>query len=226
VKLLRVLQQREFNRLGSSRPTPLRARVLFATHRDLSAMVAEGTFRKDLFYRVNVMNVHMPPLRNRLEDIPMLAQLFLRRYSEMYQKPIEGIDPDGLLLLRNYAWPGNVRELENVMQRAIIMAEGEYIRANDLPPAIQDVEVMEEGSDLPGGSFERLLRDYKIRLVNDALLQCNGNKTLAAQSLSISRAYLHRLLRPSGGSVPVEALVVDISDPLFSSALGRGIATG
>jgi DNA-binding NtrC family response regulator len=216
VKLLRVLQQREFSRLGSSRTIPLRARVIFATHRDLSSMVAKGAFRQDLFYRINVMNIHMPSLRERTEDVPMLAQTFLARYSEMYRKPIERVDPDALLLLRNYSWPGNVRELENVIQRAIIMAEDESIRISDLPNAIQDLDVAEEENDLPAGSFERLLRDYKIKLVKDALLQCNGNKTLAAQSLSISRAYLHRLLRPSTGTTPEEAGVLDGSGGQFS----------
>jgi DNA-binding NtrC family response regulator len=201
VKLLRVLQHREFCRLGSSRPIPLRARIVFATHRDLNAMVSEGSFRLDLFYRINVMNIHMPALRSRPEDIPVLAKAFVHRYSGMYAKPMAAIDPDALLLLRSYSWPGNVRELENVIQHAIIMAEDECIGVGDLPPAIQDVEVTAEESDLPGGSFERLLRDFKVKLVRDAVAQCNGNKTLAAQSLGISRAYLHRLIRPSSGSI-------------------------
>jgi DNA-binding NtrC family response regulator len=196
VKLLRVLQQREFSRLGSSRPIPLRARIVLATHRDLGQMVAEGTFRQDLFYRVNVMNIAAPALRDHPQDLPLLAQHFLRLYSEMYRKPIESIEPDALGLMQSYSWPGNVRELENVMQHAIIMADGHAIEATDLPDAIQEQEISDFADDLPDGSFERLLRDYKIRLVTDAIQQCKGNKTLAAQSLSISRAYLHRLIRP------------------------------
>jgi transcriptional regulator with PAS, ATPase and Fis domain len=196
VKLLRVLQQREFCRLGSSRPIPLRARIVLATHRDLGQMVADGLFRQDLFYRVNVMNIAAPALRHHPQDLPSLAQHFLRLYSEMYRKPLEGIEPDALALLQSYSWPGNVRELENVMQRAIIMAEGYVIETTDLPDAIQEQELPDFADELPGGSFERLLRDYKVRVVIDAIEQCKGNKTLAAQSLSISRAYLHRLIRP------------------------------
>ena len=195
VKLLRVLQQREFSRLGSNRCIPLRARVVFATHRDLERMVTEGTFRQDLFYRVNVMNIAAPALREHSEDIPSLVQHFIRHYSELYRKPVEGIEPEALALLQGYQWPGNVRELENVVQRAMIMAEGYTIKSSDLPDHIQEQELAASENDLPSGSFEGLLRDYKFKLASDAVQQCNGNKTLAAQSLSISRAYLHRLLR-------------------------------
>jgi DNA-binding NtrC family response regulator len=199
VKLLRVLQQREFSRLGSSRPIPLRARIVLATHRDLEQMVASGQFRQDLYYRVNVMNIASPALRHHPQDLPQLAQHFLHMYSEMYRKPVDCIEPEALSLLQSYAWPGNVRELENVMQRAIIMAEGHAIGISDLPDTLQEQDVPDFGDELPGGSFERLLRGYKVRLVMDAIEQCKGNKTLAAQSLSISRAYLHRLIRQEAG---------------------------
>jgi DNA-binding NtrC family response regulator len=197
VKLLRVLQEREFSRLGSSRTIPLRARVVFATHRDLAQMVAAGDFRQDLYYRINVMNIATPALRHHPADIPQLVQHFLRQYSELYRKPLEGIEPDALALLQSYPWTGNVRELGNVIQRSIIMAEGYSIQTTDLPESFQELEMPEYEDDLPSGSFERQLRDYKIKLAHDAIAQCNGNKTLAAQSLSISRAYLHRLIRQS-----------------------------
>ncbi|HXJ40027.1 MAG TPA: sigma-54 dependent transcriptional regulator [Bryobacteraceae bacterium] len=198
VKLLRVLQEREFCRLGSSRRIPLRARVVLATHRDLGRMVSEGGFRQDLFYRINVVNIPAPELRRRPSDIPVLAQYFLIKYAEIFGKPVESIEPEAMALLQRYPWPGNVRELENVIQRAIILAEGYSLQISDLPEDILDAEVAGLGEDylVPNGSFERLLRDYKIKLANEAVHQCNGNKTLAAQSLSISRAYLHRLLRP------------------------------
>ena len=128
VKLLRVLQQKEFSRLGSGKLIPLRARVLFATHRDLSQMVEEGTFRRDLYYRVNVMRINVPPLRDRTEDIPVLAEHFLREYSEAYGKPVRSIQPNAMALLLDHSWEGNVRELENAIQGAIIMAQG---RASD-----------------------------------------------------------------------------------------------
>jgi DNA-binding NtrC family response regulator len=198
VKLLRVLQAREFNRLGSSRPIPLRARIIFATHRDLQQMVTDGEFRQDLFYRVNVMNIASPALRQHAEDIPQLVHHFLRQYSELYRKPVEGIEPEALGLLQRFEWPGNVRELENAVQRAIIMTEERSIGAGDLPDAVREQELPDFDGDLPAGSFERLLHDYKFKLASEAVQHCNGNKTQAAQSLNISRAYLHRLLRPVG----------------------------
>jgi len=203
VKLLRVLQQMEFNRLGSSKLTPLRARLIFATHRDLTKLVAEGKFRQDLYYRINVMRIDSPPLQDRPEDIPLIARHFLRHYAGTFQKPMDSIEPEALDMLLGYAWPGNVRELENVMQRAIILAPGRSIRAEDLSLSTheqdEDTGAFDEVVDIadyqPAGSFERQLRDYKVKLAVAAVREANGNKTVAARSLSISRAYLHRLLR-------------------------------
>ncbi|MGP8253245.1 MAG: sigma 54-interacting transcriptional regulator [Terracidiphilus sp.] len=202
VKLLRVLQQMEFCRLGSNKLIPLRARLIFATHQDLAKLVAEGKFRQDLYYRINVMRIESPPLQDRPEDIPQIAQHFLKRYSQIFQKPMESIEPDALEMLQSYSWPGNVRELENVMQRAIIVATGRSIRVEDLSinapeyevAAAEDI-VIDIADYHPDGSFERQLRDYKIKLAVNAVREHNGNKTLAARSLCISRAYLHRLLR-------------------------------
>jgi DNA-binding NtrC family response regulator len=195
VKLLRVLQQREFSRLGSSKLIPLRARLIFATHADLSELVAQGKFRLDLFYRINVVKVNAPPLQERVEDIPNIAMHFLRQYSEIYQKLVEQITPGAMALLQGYAWPGNVRELENVIQRAIIVASGETICEKDLPINIQSESVVNISDYQPVNSFERQLRDYKVKLAANAVRDHNGNKTLAARSLNISRAYLHRLIR-------------------------------
>ena len=201
VKLLRVLQQMEFSRLGSNKLIPLRARLIFATHRDLAQLVAEGKFRQDLFYRINVMRIESPALQEHPEDIPQIAEHFLRHYSKMFQKPMDSIEPDAMQMLQTYPWPGNVRELENVMQRAIVLAPGTMIRADDLTLSLPEDEV-DEGEDVvnigdyhPAGSFERQLRDYKVKLAVTAVRDNNGNKTLAARSLSISRAYLHRLIR-------------------------------
>jgi len=201
VKLLRVLQQMEFSRLGSNRLIPLRARLIFATHQDLAKLVAEGKFRQDLYYRINVMRIEAPPLQDRPEDIPAIAQHFLEHYAQVFQKPMEGIEPEALEMLQGYPWPGNVRELENVMQRAIILATGRTVRAEDLSLNLQDEDasaydgVVDIGDYQPAGSFERQLRDYKIKLAVAAVRENNGNKTLAARSLCISRAYLHRLIR-------------------------------
>jgi DNA-binding NtrC family response regulator len=196
----------EFNRLGSSKLVPLRARLIFATHQDLSKLVAEGKFRQDLYYRINVMRIESPSLQEHPEDIPRIANHFLQHYGQIFQKPMEGISPDAIALLQSYRWPGNVRELENVMQRAIILAMGTTVRAEDFSLNIEDSDadlgdlgdigdVVDIGDYHPAGSFERQLRDYKIKLAVTAVRENNGNKTLAARSLCISRAYLHRLIR-------------------------------
>ncbi|MGA2278126.1 MAG: sigma-54 dependent transcriptional regulator [Terracidiphilus sp.] len=207
VKLLRVIQQMEFNRLGSNKLIPLRARLIFATHQDLAKLVAEGKFRQDLFYRINVMQIESPPLRQHPDDIPRIAIHFLHQYSQLFQKPMEDIEPDAMALLQSHRWSGNVRELENVMQRAIILAMGKTVRIEDLSIAAEDADADADLGDLgdgdvvdiadyhPAGSFERQLRDYKIKLAVNAVRENNGNKTLAARSLCISRAYLHRLIR-------------------------------
>jgi DNA-binding NtrC family response regulator len=221
VKLLRVLQQMEFNRLGSNKLIPLRARLIFATHQDLGKLVGEGKFRQDLFYRINVMQIESPPLQEHPEDIPRIARHFLRQYGQLFQKPMEDIDREALLMLQTYTWPGNVRELENVMQRAIILAPGKNVRAEDLSLSTEDPEV-DSGdngdiSDIvdiadyhPAGSFERQLRDYKVKLAETAVRENNGNKTLAARSLCISRAYLHRLIRLSEPDAPFEQNLRDV----------------
>jgi DNA-binding NtrC family response regulator len=203
VKLLRVLQQMEFSRLGSNRLIPLRARLIFATHQDLSKLVAEGKFRQDLFYRINVMRIESPALQEHPEDIPRMARHFLRQYGQLFQKPMEEIEPDAVALLQSYQWPGNVRELENAVQRAIILAPGKTVRAEDLNLNVEEADaeigdiddIADIGDYHPAGSFERQLRDYKIKLAVSAVRENNGNKTLAARSLCISRAYLHRLIR-------------------------------
>ncbi|MGB6975573.1 MAG: sigma-54 dependent transcriptional regulator [Terracidiphilus sp.] len=195
VKLLRVLQQMEFSRLGSNRLIPLRARLIFATHQDLTKLVAEGKFRQDLFYRINVMRIVSPALADHAEDIPQIAMHYLRHYSQLFEKPMQNIEPDAMTMLQCYTWPGNVRELENAIQRAIILAPGESIRTEELPLNMHGDKIIDISEYNPEGSFERQLRDYKVKLAMDAVRDNNGNKTLAARSLGISRAYLHRLIR-------------------------------
>jgi len=198
VKLLRVLQEREFCRLGSSQPIPLQARLLYATHRSLLEMVAEGTFRQDLYYRVNVMGIKSPALRDHTEDIPQLAQHFMEEYSRLYHRPMTRITPNAMALLLEYEWPGNVRELENVIQSAIILSDDESMLPKDLPKVMQHPDLLGLGDSLPGASFEEQMQDYKTKLAHRAVQECKGNKTLAARSLHISRTYLHRLIKDSG----------------------------
>jgi DNA-binding NtrC family response regulator len=140
----------------------------------------------------------------------------------MYQKPMQDIEPDALAMLQRYPWPGNVRELENVIQRAIILAQGDILQVEDLPLNIQDELIASIDDGLPIGSFERQLRDYKIRLAATAIRENNGNKTLAARSLCISRAYLHRLIRPE-----VDPTLTLVANSEFEeSALGCGTFSG
>ena len=205
VKLLRVLQEREFTRLGSNRLVPLRARLVFATNRNLAEMVAKGKFREDLYYRINVVKIDTPPLQEHPEDIPQIAGHFLRTYSQIYQKKVTRFEPDALAALQGHSWPGNVRELENVVQRALVLAGGETIRAEDLPQNMQRNHAAGMETLLPAGSFERQIHDFKIRLATEAIRETHGNKTLAARSLCISRAYLHRLVRLAEPGAAFEA---------------------
>src|SRR5665213_2293349 len=211
VKLLRVLQQQEFSRLGSNRMIPLRARLVFATHRNLTEMVAQGKFRQDLYYRINVMKIDTPPLQEHADDIPQIAAHFLQHYGQVFHKQMVDIEPEAMTLLQGYPWPGNVRELENVIQRAIILAPGKMLRAQDLPANLKEECVANIEDCIPGGSFERQLRDYKVRLAEAAIRENNGNKTLAARSLSISRAYLHRLIRLAEPDALLETSALDIN---------------
>jgi DNA-binding NtrC family response regulator len=220
VKLLRVLQQMEFNRLGSTKLIPLKARLIFATHRDLDKLVAEGKFRQDLYYRINVMRIESPPLQDHPEDIPRLARHFLRQYGQTFQKPMDDIEHAAMTLLQSYTWPGNVRELENVMQRAIILAPGKIVRAVDFNLNIEESDVdigdiddvVDIGDYHPAGSFERQLRDYKVKLAANAVRENHGNKTLAARSLCISRAYLHRLIRLAEPDTVFEQDIRDVAN--------------
>ena len=203
-RLLRVLQEREFMRLGSSRAIPLRARMLFATNRNLRQMVEAGTFREDLYYRLNVVGIHSLPLRERRDDIPLLAGHFLRHYAATYGKSIVSIGQEALRLLCRYDWGGNVRELENVIQRAIVLCDKDTIVPSDLPDHLQ-----EAGAGAPeeaaSDSFEDRVHQFRIRLAMEALRECHGSKTLAAQRLNISRTYLHRLIRPESGDAELVA---------------------
>jgi DNA-binding NtrC family response regulator len=131
-KVLRVLQEHEFERLGSSKTLKVDVRVLTATHRDLPAMVRAGTFRQDLFYRLNVVSIELPPLRERREDIPMLASSFVRRLSGDLKKHVDGVSPEALEVLRKHDWPGNIRELQNVLERAVLLSEGTTIQPDDI----------------------------------------------------------------------------------------------
>jgi DNA-binding NtrC family response regulator len=191
-KLLRVLQERTVERLGSNVAHPVDVRVVCATNKNLEKMVQEGTFREDLYFRISVVRLHMPPLRERTEDISLLAEYFLRGFAKMHNKRHRGLTPGFLSALARHKWPGNVRELQNVIERSLVLANGnELLGVEDLPPELRELTVAEE---LTSGSFHAGVRSFKRELVRSALRMHAGNKLKAARELGISRCYLHRLL--------------------------------
>ncbi len=186
VKLLRALQFREIQRVGDSSPRPVNARILAATNRDLQTMVEEGTFREDLFYRVNVITVQLPPLRERREDIPRLVDQMIHTLSVKNHRDITGITQRALNLLAGYRFPGNVRELENILERAVILTKGTLITEEDLPAFVRDT-----GSTGPQpGSLDEQLSTLEKRLILDALEQTRGNQSRAAALLGITERRL------------------------------------
>jgi transcriptional regulator with GAF, ATPase, and Fis domain len=210
VKLLRVLQERRFERVGSSEPTQVDVRVLAATHRNLEELIRAGRFREDLYYRLNVISIAVPPLRERREDIPELAQHFLRVCAQRCGRGVAQLDDDVLAALKAYAWPGNVRQLENVIERAVVVAEGPAVTLHELPPELLDgpaangaAESEDDGDDPgelgQGVRAERAERDRREReqLVR-ALAATGGNKAEAARVLGLARSTLVSRLKKHG----------------------------
>ena len=191
-KLLRVLQEREFERVGGSRPIRVDVRVIAATNRDLQEEVRKGSFREDLYYRLNVLAVRMPALRERPDDISLLVSHFLARAAEAMHKPQPELSSEARAFVLQYSWPGNVRELENAMERAIVLSESETIRLEDLPESL--VETLPRGA-MPMTRFHEAVAETKSRLILDAIQAAAGNITEAAQALGINANYLHRLIR-------------------------------
>ncbi len=194
-KLLRVLQQRSFERLGGNTTVNVNIRVISATHHDLTELVKKEKFREDLFYRLNVVQMHLPPLRERREDIPLLAQHFLRSSSEQFKKNTKRFSRLALGALEEYNWPGNVRELENVVQRAVVLAEGQTVDNWHLPVNVRGGT---EASPSVMRSYEEEVRQFKRRLVLRTLRECGWRKAESARSLHVARGYLHRLINQLG----------------------------
>lgn len=189
-KILRVIQEKSFTRLGSTKPTRVDCRILAATNRNLEKMIKEGTFREDLYYRLNVVSIFVPPLRERKEDIPLLAQHFLTKYTRVHRKKVKGISSEVMEYLCNYHWPGNVRELENVMERAVILANKEIIGLDDLPSHFRDT--------LPQKELPPSMEEVEKKLILDALQATRGNQSKASQILGIHRNTLRRKLKKYG----------------------------
>jgi transcriptional regulator with GAF, ATPase, and Fis domain len=190
-KLLRVLQQREFERLGGNRLLPFNARVLAATNKNLEEAIKAGGFRQDLYYRLNVVSVAMPPLREHREDIPLLALYFANKYAEKCHRGFKGIAAEARELLMKYSWPGNVRELENAIEHAIVLGLTDEILAEDLPEALLE----EQSVGLAAARYHSTLSQTKKQLVLTALDESDGNHVEAARLLGIHPKYLHRLIR-------------------------------
>jgi len=191
-KLLRVLQEREYERVGGLRPLRADIRLIAATNRDLEEAVKAGTFRQDLFYRLNVIVIQVPPLRERPADIPLLASYFCSRFSEKASRRIAGISPAARHCLCAHDWPGNVRELENAIERAVVLGSTDLIELEDLPETVVDREATEATN---GGLFHDGVRDAKRRLILMALGETNGNHQEAARRLGLNPTYLSRLIR-------------------------------
>jgi DNA-binding NtrC family response regulator len=188
IKILRVLQEKRFERVGGEETQEVDVRIISATNRDLKTEIEKGNFREDLYYRLNVVNIHVPPLRERKEDIPLLAAAFLKEFAEENGKSIEGIDHKANLALYNYSWPGNIRELRNSIESAVVLCKGNIITTEDMPPS---VVTGEEGTYIKidlGVSMEEAERV----IIESTLNYCNGNKSRTAEVLGIGRKTLHR----------------------------------
>jgi DNA-binding NtrC family response regulator len=211
-KLLRVLQEREIRPLGAARPEKVDVRVLSATNRDLAQRMSEGVFREDLFYRLNVIEVVLPPLRDRAEDVLPLAEHFLHEAAVRTAKRIQMFTQPALKILLAYPWPGNVRELENVVERAVALAEGEQIGPDDLPPQVRE----RRSPDVLAGALARglTLAELEREYISRVLTAEGGNKTRAAQRLGLDRKTLYRKLEEyqrAPGDAPAQELTAEVS---------------
>jgi transcriptional regulator with GAF, ATPase, and Fis domain len=190
-KLLRVLQQKEFERVGGTHPVPFKARVLAATNKNLEQAIKSGEFRQDLYYRLNVVSVTVPPLREHRDDISLLALYFASKYAQKAKRPFKGISQEARTLLMGYSWPGNVRELENAIEHAIVLGLTEEILPEDLPIGILE----EQSAGLAGARYHDTLNQSKKELIISALREAQGSYPDAARILGVHPKYLHRLAR-------------------------------
>jgi transcriptional regulator with GAF, ATPase, and Fis domain len=194
-KLLRVLETLEFERVGGTRPIRIDVRLIAATHRDLESAIRDGSFRADLFYRLSVITLALPPLRDRREDIPLLASAFAAQISRERERPVAGFSPAARACLERYAWPGNVRELRNAVEHAVVLGEGEMIVPEDLPQTVLDATAAGEGSSgARPPRFQAAIVELKRRLILDAVREAQGSIPRAAESLGLHPNYLHRLI--------------------------------
>ncbi len=194
IKILRVLQEKKFERVGGEETLEVDVRVVTATNRDLEREIAEGRFREDLFYRLNVVRIHVPPLRERKDDLPLMISAFIKEFAEENGKRIEGIEPKARSALYAYDWPGNVRQLRNCIESAVVLSSGPNITLEDIPPSIRP------GDEIPAVSIPvgSTLSDAEREVILRTLSSCNGNKSRTAEILGIGRKTLHRKLDEYG----------------------------
>jgi PAS domain S-box-containing protein len=197
VKLLRVLQEREVEPVGADRPEPVDVRIVAATNRRLEPLLEQGTFRHDLYYRLNVVKLDIPPLRERRDDLPLLTERLLRQLERETGVPVEGLDPAAEAVLRAYAWPGNVRELRNVLEQALYVKGGNIIGPRDLPRALL-ASVEGDPSGLGRPTLKSLLRQAEQDLIRTALRDAEGDRSEAAQRLGISRSSIYAKIEQHG----------------------------
>ena len=189
IKILRVLQEKQFERVGGEQTISVDVRIVSATNRDLRAEIENGSFREDLFYRLNVVNIHVPPLRERKDDIPLLTAAFIKEFAQENNKDVQGIDVHARAALHRYRWPGNIRELRNTIESAVVMTKGTFIALEDLPPTIQMHDGEDDAIKVPIGSS---LEDAEKEVIRMTLGAHNGNKSRTAEVLGIGRKTLHR----------------------------------
>jgi Nif-specific regulatory protein len=195
VKLLRVLQEREFERLGGVRPIKVNVRLVAATNLDLDKAVAQGAFREDLYYRLNVFSIFLPPLRERKTDVPLLADHFVEQYAAAQSKDVRRLATSAIDMLMSYHWPGNVRELENCIERAVVVCEGGVIHGHHLPPTLQTAEV---SGTMPRKSLATAVAAYEKDLILDALKSARGNRARAARLLDSTERIVGYKVRKHG----------------------------
>jgi two-component system response regulator HydG len=214
VRLLRILQEGELRRVGAAQPTKVDVRIIAATHRDLVKLVKAGKFREDLFYRLNVISIPLPPLRERVEDVPLLAHHFLRRYASQLNKRLKQISPAAMELLCSHRWPGNVRELENALERAVVMCRTEVLGPSELPPGIADRAAPMVRAATAGGAGEDLkllamtyaaakemvLQRFEKTYIDGLMSACEQNISAASRRAGLDRSNFKRLLRKHGAA--------------------------
>jgi Nif-specific regulatory protein len=195
-RLLRAIQEKEIQRVGGTQTVRVNVRLICATNRNIETDVAEGRFREDLYYRINVFTIHLPPLRERGADVLLLADYFVKKYASLNNKKIERISTPAIDMLSAYHWPGNVRELENVMERAVLVATENVINGHDLPPTLQMKDANQQG--MRKDNFDGMVAAYEKELIVDALKDARGNQSKAARILGTTKRIIQYKIQKYG----------------------------